>query len=66
MKLLAPKVDLQLFGIDSMVYDTPPVLLCGLFKVYSKHPNRAVTLIQQSYMPSYHIDITKKLNKLVY
>ena len=45
-----------------MVYATPPVLLCGLFQVHSKHSNRALTLTQQSYMPCCHIAIcyTKK------
>ena len=38
-----------------MVDATPPALLCGLFQVHSKHPNRALTLIQQSCMSSCHI-----------
>ena len=58
----------QLLGTDSMVEAKPPVLLCGLLKVHSKHSSRAVTLIQQSCMSSYHIAVcyNKKLNKLVY
>ena len=49
----------QLLGIDCMVEAMPPVLLCGLFKVHSKHSVRAVTLIQQ-------LCYNKKLSKLVY
>ena len=58
----------QPFGINSMVDAMPPVLLCSLFQVHSKHFNRAVTLIQQSCMSSCHIAIcyNKKLNKLVH
>ena len=44
-------------SIDSMVDATPPVLLCGLFHVHSKHSNRAVILTEQSCMTSYHITI---------
>ena len=49
--------DPQLLGIHSMVDATPPVLLCGLFPVLSKHSNRALTLIQHSCMSSCHIAI---------
>ena len=38
-----------------MVEAMPPVLLYGLFKVHSKLSNRAVTIIQQSCMSSYHM-----------
>jgi len=32
----------QLLGIDKIVEAMPPALLCGLFKVYSKHSNTIV------------------------
>jgi len=66
--IIALKVDPKLLGIHSMVDATPPVLLWGLFQVHSKLSNRAVTVIEQACMTSYHIAIcyTKKLNKLVY
>jgi len=58
-----------MLSIHSMVDAIPPVLLCGLFQVHSKHPNRAVTLIQKSCMPCCHIAIcynnkTKQTNIL--
>jgi len=69
IKLIALKVDPQPLGIHSMIDATLPVLLCGLFQVYSKHSNRALTVIQQSCMSSCHIVTicyNKKLNILVY
>ena len=54
---IALKVNPQPLGIYSMVDATPPVLLCGLFQVHSKLSNRAVTLIEQLCMTSYHIAI---------
>jgi len=46
--------------IACMVEVMPLVLLCGLFKVHSKHSNRTVTVIQQSCSYSYHKYKTKK------
>ena len=40
-----------------MVKAMSPVLLCSLFKVHSKYSNRAVALIQQLCMSSYHIAV---------
>jgi len=55
--IIALKVDPKPLGIHSMADATPPVLLWGVFQVHLKLSNRAVTLIEQSCMTSYHIAI---------
>ena len=59
---MALKIDPQPLGIHSMVDITP---LCGLFQVHLKLSYRAVTLIEQSCMTSYHNVLQQKKTKII-